>query len=161
MQIEKNISSFIVFSEDSILNALRKISDNKRRMVFTVSSSGVLEGAVTDGDFRRWLISQDDIDLNKPVNLIANKKPTVVQESEDHAKIRGMFSDKIQFIPIVDKYRHLVAVASSRKEPIRLGSCEISDSSPTFVIAEIGINHNGSFDLAKKLVDEAVEAGAD
>ena len=31
----------------------------------------------------------------------------------------------------------------------------------TFVIAEIGINHNGSLDLAKKLIDAARWAGAD
>jgi len=30
-----------------------------------------------------------------------------------------------------------------------------------FVIAEIGINHNGSLDIAKKLIDVAKEAGAD
>ena len=31
----------------------------------------------------------------------------------------------------------------------------------TFIIAEAGVNHNGSLDLAKKLVDVAVESGAD
>jgi len=31
----------------------------------------------------------------------------------------------------------------------------------TFVIAEIGNNHNGSLELAKKLVDHSIEAGAD
>ena len=30
-----------------------------------------------------------------------------------------------------------------------------------FVIAEIGINHNGSLDLAKRLIDEAVSSGCD
>jgi N,N'-diacetyllegionaminate synthase len=30
-----------------------------------------------------------------------------------------------------------------------------------FIIAEVGINHNGSIDLAKKLIDEASNAGAD
>ena len=30
-----------------------------------------------------------------------------------------------------------------------------------FIIAEIGNNHNGSVALAKKLVDEAINAGAD
>lgn len=30
-----------------------------------------------------------------------------------------------------------------------------------FVIAEIGINHNGDLDIAKKLIDTAVEAGCD
>ncbi|HXO75039.1 MAG TPA: N-acetylneuraminate synthase family protein, partial [Puia sp.] len=30
-----------------------------------------------------------------------------------------------------------------------------------YIIAEIGINHNGSLDIAKKLIDEAVQAGCD
>ncbi len=30
-----------------------------------------------------------------------------------------------------------------------------------FIIAEIGVNHNGNLDLARKLIDVAVEAGAD
>lgn len=32
---------------------------------------------------------------------------------------------------------------------------------PVYVIAEIGINHNGSLDIARKLIDEAVMAGCD
>ena len=45
---------------------------------------------------------------------------------------------------------------------IIFGSIELStDNDKVFVIAEIGNNHNGSIDLAKKLVDLAVEAGAD
>ena len=31
----------------------------------------------------------------------------------------------------------------------------------TFIISEAGVNHNGSLELAKKLVDVAAEAGAD
>jgi len=34
-------------------------------------------------------------------------------------------------------------------------------TSPCFVIAEAGVNHNGDMELAKKLVDAAVEAGVD
>jgi sialic acid synthase SpsE/sugar phosphate isomerase/epimerase len=37
----------------------------------------------------------------------------------------------------------------------------IGHGEPCFIIAEAGINHNGSPDLALKLVDMAVEAGAD
>jgi N,N'-diacetyllegionaminate synthase len=33
--------------------------------------------------------------------------------------------------------------------------------SPTFIIAEAGVNHNGEIDLAKRLIDIAVEGGAD
>ena len=30
-----------------------------------------------------------------------------------------------------------------------------------FIIAEAGVNHNGSIELAKKLIDKATEAGVD
>ena len=47
-----------------------------------------------------------------------------------------------------------------RKE-VTVGNKIIGDNSPCFVIAEIGINHNGSVDLAKRMIDEAVMAGCD
>ena len=42
---------------------------------------------------------------------------------------------------------------------VRIGNDWIGDGHPTYVVAEIGINHNGSVELAKKLIDGAVEAG--
>lgn len=44
---------------------------------------------------------------------------------------------------------------------IKVGNRFIGDNSPCFIIAEIGINFNGSLELAKKLIDAAVEAGCD
>jgi len=38
---------------------------------------------------------------------------------------------------------------------------KIGDGYPCFIIAEIGINHNGSLDLAKKMIDIAVTTGCD
>jgi N-acetylneuraminate synthase len=40
-------------------------------------------------------------------------------------------------------------------------SHEIGDGCPTFIIAEAGVNHNGSLDLAQKLIDAAIECKAD
>lgn len=36
---------------------------------------------------------------------------------------------------------------------------KIGYDAPVYLIAEIGINHNGSLEIAKKLIDEAAEAG--
>jgi sialic acid synthase len=44
---------------------------------------------------------------------------------------------------------------------MKLGSKEIGGDSPTFVIAEIGINHCGQINLAKQLIDMAKRCGAD
>lgn len=42
-----------------------------------------------------------------------------------------------------------------------IGNRILAKNEPCFIIAEIGINHNGSLDIAKELIDAAVEAGAD
>lgn len=42
---------------------------------------------------------------------------------------------------------------------VKAGDTFIGDGESTFIIAEIGINHNGSLKLAKKLIKAAVNAG--
>ena len=44
---------------------------------------------------------------------------------------------------------------------VKIGNKLVGPGEPCFIIAEIGINHNGSVDLAKKLIDIAVMAGCD
>lgn len=44
---------------------------------------------------------------------------------------------------------------------IKFGKIEIGNGSPTFIISEAGVNHNGDIETAKKLIDAAKEAGAD
>jgi sialic acid synthase SpsE/sugar phosphate isomerase/epimerase len=161
MQIDRNIRKYIVFAEDDILNALKKISDNKSRIIFSVTESGVLEGVLSDGDFRRWLVNQTSIDLNQPVWKISNKNFKYGFFQDEPEKIQSYFSNEIEFIPLLDHNRHLVAVARKRSNGVQIGKFKIDAESPTFVIAEIGNNHNGSLELAKKLIDEAVTAGAD
>jgi len=48
-----------------------------------------------------------------------------------------------------------------RVDVVRVGSTEIGNGKPVFVIAEIGINHNGDVGTAKKLIDVATAAGCD
>ncbi len=42
---------------------------------------------------------------------------------------------------------------------IKIGGIPVGDGHPCFIIAEIGINHNGDVAIAKKLIDEAEAAG--
>jgi N-acetylneuraminate synthase len=44
---------------------------------------------------------------------------------------------------------------------VKIGNRIIGDGHPAYIIGEIGINHNGSLDIAKKLIYKAKDAGMD
>ena len=44
---------------------------------------------------------------------------------------------------------------------IKFGNRMMGDGHPAYIIAEVGINHNGDIEIAKKMIDAAVHAGAD
>ena len=58
-----------------------------------------------------------------------------------------------------DAFRCIISWLMQRH--FNLGQHTIGQGSPVFVIAEIGINHGGSVDLAHKMIDGAADAGAD
>ncbi|KAB8182690.1 NTP transferase domain-containing protein [Nonomuraea phyllanthi] len=43
--------------------------------------------------------------------------------------------------------------------PVAIGDALVGDGEPVYVIGEIGINHNGDLDLARRLIDVAADAG--
>src|SRR4030043_2186930 len=44
---------------------------------------------------------------------------------------------------------------------IMIGNRAVGDGHPTYIVAEIGINHNGSLEIAKSLIDVAVNNRVD
>jgi len=44
---------------------------------------------------------------------------------------------------------------------IMIGNHSVGDEQPVYIIAEIGINHNGNLEIVKRLIDVAVMAGCD
>src|SRR6056297_1937342 len=44
---------------------------------------------------------------------------------------------------------------------IKIKARQIGDGHPSFIIAEIGSNHNQDYDLARRMIDAALGAGAD
>jgi len=46
-------------------------------------------------------------------------------------------------------------------KPVKIGNRLVGDGQPCLIIAEVGINHNGDINLAKKLIDAAHLAGCE
>lgn len=44
---------------------------------------------------------------------------------------------------------------------VKIGDRLIGDGQPAFIVAEIGINHNGDLEIVKRMIDAAVHSGVD
>jgi len=161
MLLTKNIQQFICFSESSLLDVLKKINDNKSRIVFVVSEHGALLGSLSDGDVRRWITRTEELDLNVLAKNVMNPKVKAFSVTAEKSTIEQAFSSGVDCVPLVDESGHLLQIAFHKNEGFFVGDIEISEISPAFVIAEIGNNHQGDINLAKELVDHAVAASVD
>lgn len=161
MLMERDVEPYLVHEDASILSALRRISDNRSRAVFVISSDGRLLGSLSDGDFRRWVTSANAPSLDSRCAEIANRDCRSARYGTPTAAVEALFGDGIDLVPLIDDQRRVVAIASPRTANFEIGGHHLSVTDPVFVIAEIGINHNGSVETAKRLVDAAAAAGAD
>ena len=116
---------------------------------------------MTDGDIRRWLIHSDNPSLDQQISLITKKDFISASIDLNPNEISDLINSKIRTIPLVNEKNQIVAIAESKSEKVIIGNKIISDRSPSFIIAEIGNNHQGNLDMAKQLIDQSIDAGVD
>ena len=161
MQIDKNITSYLVNEDTSISESLSILNEKKQKILFLVNRYNCIAGAFADGDFRRWVLSTSDLNLSKPIKDIANKTFIFAHENSSERDLAQLFSERISVIPLVDDELRVTAIAKAGRKSFSIGPFNLNQRAKSLVIAEIGNNHNGSLDEAKRLVDSAIESGAD
>ena len=92
-----------IINEGSLLDvALNMIEENHRGFLLVSDDSSHLKGVLTDGDIRRHLIRNKD--LNARVIDVCEKAPYVLVVSESVGKVFEIFrNEEIKFLPIVDE----------------------------------------------------------
>lgn len=101
-------------------------------------------------DLDKYLTIDTSEDLNRFENMV---KDVFFDEIQDFKRIYD-FLEKHEL--------HLQSPEKSSSESIvvTLNGTPVGDYFPTYIIAEIGQNHNGDIEIAKKLIDMAVKSGA-
>lgn len=161
MIIEKNFDNYIISENALLKDVLLKIDLNKSKIVFVIDNSTKVIGTISDGDIRRCMISQSKINFSSKASDICNSKFKFVKHDEPAERIKSIVNGKINIVPVVDNDLKIIAIARQRPENFRVQNFIIGKKFPTFIIAEIGNNHNGDIELAKKLIDLAKDSGAD
>lgn len=101
------LNEFIVSSSCPVIDAMKKIDANGKGIIY-VCESEILEGVLTDGDIRRYILKKGD--LNCPVGEIANRHPIVLPYKERH-KVKSLLKEKnICSIPLLDSSHRMVSI---------------------------------------------------
>jgi N-acetylneuraminate synthase len=111
MIITKNVKPYVVAREASIREALTKGHEQKVRTLFVVDENAILLGTVSSGDINSWLISQEIVDLSRPVYEVCNKTFKYIQFGTAPSEIAEKFTERIDVLPLVDQQGHLVSLA--------------------------------------------------
>ena len=80
-----DIRPFFIHPEKSVLEAMRQLESTGRRILFVTDEQDRLQGSVTDGDVRRFIVSGGK--LEAPVARAANPAPRRLL-AEDHCDAR-------------------------------------------------------------------------
>lgn len=109
----------LLVSEDiSILQAMEKL-DKCAKKILLVEKKRELLGTITDGDIRRWILKNGDLD--KDVKEIMTTSPITLSVSRCHEAHELMRKKKIDAIPIIDENNKIISVSFlNMKEEIEL-----------------------------------------
>ncbi|MFD2044937.1 nucleotidyltransferase family protein [Ornithinibacillus salinisoli] len=93
------LQDLFIDEEFTISEAIKKL-DITAKKILLVTEESKLIGIITDGDIRRWLLKNGD--LNKTVRLIMNKSPIYIYDHEK-AKARDILQrEMIEAIPVLN-----------------------------------------------------------
>jgi dTDP-glucose pyrophosphorylase len=105
--IQLNIQDFIVAEENSIISVMKVINNNAKGIAF-VCNDGTLLAVVTDGDIRRYILKNGN--LNEPIKTIANYLPKYITSDKKIDYIAYMKDHSITALPVVDKKMKLTSI---------------------------------------------------
>ena len=104
---DDSVRSFLVPQDHTIRQAMERLEKTEEKIVFVVDTESHLIGSLTDGDIRRWILS--DGDLKAQVLQVCNHKPCVVQDGFGADQIRAeMLEKNLICIPVVNSSREIV-----------------------------------------------------
>jgi len=97
-----NIDKYVINSQVDVRQAMKKLDESHRKILFVVQDDFLLFGTLTDGDIRRWILSGNNLD--EPVENVCNKKPITFKDDYNQDDIKNtMLEHRIQAVPIVGR----------------------------------------------------------
>lgn len=102
-----DINKVLIDKDISIRETIEILDKSAKRILLVVEKKKLI-GVVTDGDIRRWILKNGDLSLK--VQLIMNKSPKVLSESNLSCANELMSRYSIEAVPIVNSENEVVDI---------------------------------------------------
>jgi len=112
-----NIKEFLVYSGTSLRDALKQIDKNHKGIILVCNKNKQVIGLSTDGDIRRQLLINDDI--NQIIDNCMNKGFVFAKENSSHEEIYKLMDNEIKAIPVLDNNMQLKSIFTIDNLPLR------------------------------------------
>lgn len=114
MAVDHQLEPFTVYVAATILDALKRIDNNKKGFLIVLDASRRVYGTLTDGDVRRAFIH--GAALSTPIHLICTRQFSSLSKIDDISAATELFKIAgINFIPVVDETGRLTNILTKRQ----------------------------------------------
>lgn len=96
----EQLMTFLISPYATVVEALQKIDANAKGILFVTDANRHLQGVITDGDIRRWLLRTGE--LQGSVQSIMNQNPKVIYRKELASAAEFMIRHSITALPVVN-----------------------------------------------------------
>lgn len=105
--MKSSITDFFILPEASIKEAIKKMDSAGQKILFVSSGEAVLDGVVSDGDIRRYILRTGT--LSGHVKDCYNKKPFVAKDGSSRESIKELMARrKIEVVPVVNTRQQVI-----------------------------------------------------
>ncbi|MFM7230168.1 MAG: N-acetylneuraminate synthase family protein [Cyanobacteriota bacterium] len=147
----------------TLTSVLDLIKENRGFPVVLTNTDESLFGVVSSGDIANYLTKHTDVSLEAiKAEDVANQRPVCGHVRDGTETIEAyLIPERIRSLPILDAERRVVRVATQQRPYVDIGSRRVKQNGKPFLLAEIGVNHNGEISEAEALIEAAAKAGFD
>ncbi len=111
------LEHFLVTEDSALKKALANIEKNKHGIIFATNGKDEITGIATDGDIRRKLIQ--DGNVNQPVSECLNRDFKWAKEGSSRESLLKYLDHQIRVIPLLNEKMQLVDVVSRYHLPVQ------------------------------------------
>lgn len=111
----ESLEGFCAGQSINIVEAMQKIDDNAKGILFILDADKRVVGSLSDGDIRRWLIRTGD--LKADVAVIMNRDLKFRYPDGEKDALSYMQKYKIKVLPILDINRHIIKILFDSDKP--------------------------------------------